>query len=231
MSLQAQFSALYRLYYKRGEREAFFRAGKAPVPGLNPAELRQLKLLEPARLQRVVDLHAGDIGNQWYRPRVPATWIALQAALEIPEAELVHRLTESPGFEDRTNDDSDARALAAFIAGQSQQLRDTPWLHDLLRYERLLAGLWDKGSNPRVVNFDFDVAGVRESLLQNNLCPTDEPARSTWLLLYRGKRGVNEMRVKRHDAQALEALLAGHKPMLSTAASRKLDGMLRDIRS
>ena len=85
MSLQAQFTALYRLYYKRNERETFLRHGTPPVPGLSETELAQLRAIEPARLRRVVDLHAGDIGLAWYRPRVPATWLALQAVLAVPE--------------------------------------------------------------------------------------------------------------------------------------------------
>lgn len=231
MSLQAQFTALYRLYYKRNEREAFLRQGKSPVPGLSEAELAQLRAIEPARLRRVVDLHAGDIGLAWYRPRVPATWLALQAVLAVPEAELVQRLAESPGFESRLNDDADARALAAFVADLGPAAHDTPWLADLLRYERLLGCEWDTGPNPRVVEFGYDVGGIREALLQDGLCPTDEKKRTTWLLLYRGKSGVNELSLKRRDAEAIGKLLAGHKPATSDNVSRRLERLLRDIRS
>lgn len=229
MTLAAQFSALYRLYYKRAERESFLRGGPAPVQGLSDAELHQLRALEPARLRRVVDLHAGDIAGQWYRPRVPATWLALQAALEIPQAELVHRLTESPVFEDRDNDDADARALAAFVRSMPRELAATPWVSDLLAYERLLGCPWDDGPNPRVVDFGFDVPAIRQSLLQDGLCPLEEPRRKTSLLLFRGHEGVNEIALRRHDADAARALLAGARND-GSAAFRRADKMLRDIR-
>ncbi len=230
MSLSAQFSALYRLYYKRTEREAFLRGGPPPVQGLSDTELQQLRALEPARLRRVVDLHAGDIGGQWYQPRVPGTWLALQAALEIPQAELVHRLTESPGFENRHNDDSDARALEAFVRLQQRELAATPWIEDLLAYERLLGCPWDDGPNPRVVEFAFDVGAILESLLQHKLCPVDEPRRHTSLLLFRGPQGTNEIALRRHDAEAAKALLAG-APSRGNAAFRRAEQLLRDIRS
>lgn len=231
MTLQAQFSALYRLYYKRSEREAFLRDGKPPVAGLTATELSQLRALEPARLRRIVDLHAIDLGPAWYRPRVPATWLALQAALEVPEAELVQRLTESPAFESRLNDDADARALASFVDSQQAVLRDFPWLPELLRYERLLACPWEDGPNPRVVEFAFDVSGIAEALLQDGLCPMGEPRRAVSLLLFRGKREVNELPLKRHDAKAIAELLAGRDPGVGTKALRRLEHMLRDIRS
>lgn len=231
MSLQTQFSALYRLYYKRNEREAFLREGKPPVSGLSDAELAQLHAIEPARLRRVVDLHAGDIGLGWYRPRVPATWLALQAVLGVPEAELVQRVAESPGFETRINDDSDARALDVFVGELGPVLDAFGWVRQLLRFERLLGCNWPDGPDTRLERFTFDVASIRESLLQDKLCPTEEPTRITWILLHRGKHGVNELSVRQSDAVILADLIAGRLPKASPGSLKRCQAFLRDIRS
>lgn len=230
LQLELQFRTLYRLYYKRNEREAFLRKGEPPVRGLAARELAQLKAVEPARLRRVVELHAGDIGAGWYRPRVPATWLALQAVLEVPEDELVHRLTESAGFESRVNDDSDAAALAAFVDGLSNELRQTPWMADLLRHERLVGCPWPSGPNPRLVRFDYDVGGIREALLVQGLCPTDERKHATHLLLFRGPAGVNELAVKPRDAEVLAALIEGRKPDAAPRVVERCRAMLREVR-
>lgn len=231
MSLAAQFTALYRLYYKRDTREAFLRHGTPPAVGLSSTELALLRAVEPARLRRVVDLHAADIGVAWYRPRVGATWLALQAVLEVPEAELVCRLTQSPAFETRVNDDADAGALAAFIKEQGPALAAAPWLGDLLRYEQLLGCPWPENAPPRLERFGYDVSAIREALLGDGLCPTDEPARETWLLLHRGKTGTSELAVRRADAPVIAELLRGGRPNAPARALARGRDMLRRIRA
>ena len=204
MSLEAQWDALYRLFYKRDARSAF-ASGKLPA-GLTKPEAEQFRAIDPARLNMVVLLHTPDIGG-WYRG-VPATWLALQATLNCNELELVGRLTSSDAFELRINDDEDCRALAGFIAQlPPQQTRDSRWLSDLLRYELLIAGKWPDERSPRVETFKYDVDGIRRALIEQQLCPTEEKAGQHAILFHRGKREINEVALKPDQAAALQAHL------------------------
>ena len=194
MSLEAQWRALYRLLYKRDAREAFLGGGEIAVAGLTESAAAQLRAVPAERLRRVVELHATDIGFNWYRPRVPGTWLALQGSLEVDEAELATRLAQSEAFETRVDDDADGRALAGFIEGEASagRLAETPWIGDLLRYELLIAGIGLAEGEDRVEEFSYDVSAIRESLLQDSLCPTDEPETPVRLRFHRDAGGVEE---------------------------------------
>lgn len=229
MSLELQFRALYRLYYKRDEREAFLRDGRPPVAGMDAATLAPLRALEPARLRRVVDLHARDIARQWYVPRVPAAWLALQALFEAPEDEVVHLVTGSGTFESRVNDDSDCRALAGFVDALGEKLREMPWLPDLVRYERLLGCEWPGGPRTRIEHFSFDVTGIRESLVRDRICPTDERRRHTWLLLHRAHREVRELAISPNDSEVIAALVAGRRAKADERKLKRCRKLLRDL--
>jgi hypothetical protein len=212
MPLEQMYTALYRLFYKRDARDAFVGAQRAaPTAGLTETELAQLKQLDGMRLKTVVQLHAGDIGRQWYQPRVPASWLSLQVALEIDEPELVARFAESDAFELRIDDDADGRALATWVqqVGETGELEDAPWLPDLLRYELLLGARWTGDQNPRVEVFAWDVQGIRESLLEHEVFPTDEPSRKYGALFFRNAEGVAEAPLNREEARVMQAVLDG----------------------
>ena len=114
MSLEAQYRAVYALMYKRGSRDAFEQAKFERFAGTDDAEAEEIANVAGLRQNVVVQLHANDIGNNWYMPRFPATWTALQVALGVDQPELTMRFTDTDAFELRVNDDSDGRALAAF---------------------------------------------------------------------------------------------------------------------
>jgi hypothetical protein len=210
MSLEAMYSALYRLFYKRGSRDVLQQLRIPPVPGLTEAEQHELGISCGGRFEQVVQLHAQDIGHQWYMPRVPATWGALPVALECDESEVVYRFAESDEFELRIDDDADGRALAAWVDNlRKRKNLHAPWLPDLLRYELLLGAKWRDETTPRVEGFDWDVVGIREALLDQGLFPTDEEPRKYAALFHRDEDGVSEAPLNREQAKAMRTLLAG----------------------
>ncbi|MBK8205397.1 MAG: hypothetical protein IPK87_01265 [Planctomycetes bacterium] len=211
MSLEAQYSALYALFYKRRARDAFFQPGHAPVAGLTDAELRQLQLVDGLRFDTVVGLHQGDLAHQWYASRVPASWLALQVALDTDDRELVASFTGSDAFELRVDDDADGRALLAWVDAlvDSGNLPDAPWLPDLLRYELLLNARWIGAHTPRVEEFKFEVPGIRESLIERRTFPTEEDPVRYGALFHKDERGVGEVALDRDEARAMRAVLAG----------------------
>jgi hypothetical protein len=217
MSFAAQMTAIYRLFYKSSAREAFFAGGASPVQGLTEPELAALRAIPPQRLARIVELHRGDIGRGWYQPRFPAAWLALQAALDQPEDAVVAMLTEADAFELRVNDDADGRALAEFVReiDGTGMLGEAPWLRELLDYERLLNGdwraiegcLWVHGALA-LMEFTWDVGGIRSSLLEQELFPTGEEQSGSLVLFHRDGEGVSEVEVEPDVAIAV-ALACG----------------------
>jgi hypothetical protein len=238
MTLEAQYRAIYELTYKRSVRDAWDQAKFERFAGTDDAESAQLHAIDGWRHNIVVQLHAEDIGNNWYMPRFPATWKALQVALGVAQAELTMRLTDTAAFELRVNDDFDGRALAGYVklleefkpGGKrrtGQPLRSAPWLPELLRYERMIAGHWPDAASPRVETFAWDVAGVREALLERELFPVDEQASPLHLLLHRDDSGVSELALSPDQARVLTRLLKREKihdeePMLVAKCRRVL---------
>lgn len=211
MSLEAQYRAIYKLVYKRGTRDAYQQGKFKRFEGTTEAEAEQLKVLGGLRLDVVVRLHAEDIGNNWYRPRFPATWTALQVALGADQSELTRRFTDSDAFEMRVDDDRDGRALAAFVNQLSADdaFDNGVWLPELLRYERMINGIWPDDTNPRVETFEWDVGGISESLLRKHLFPIDERPAPLDLLLYRDAAGVTEVALLPDQARVMRKLIAG----------------------
>lgn len=202
MSLEAQYRAIYQLVYKRGTRDAFQQAKFQRFEGTTDDESKQLKVLSSLRLDVVVRLHANDIGANWYAPRFPVTWLGLQVALDEEQAQLTGRLTQSDAFELRVDDDRDGRALTAFIEelATDKKLDNAPWLPDMMRYERLISGIWADDVNPRVERFGWDVAGIGESLIEKRLFPVEEEPSVCEVLLFKDEAGVTEIAL--HDEQA-----------------------------
>lgn len=222
MSLEAQYRAVYQLLYKRWIRDAWGQAKFERFDGLDDAENAQIHALDLARLEAVVRLHANDIGNNWYNPRFPASWIALQVALDCDQAELTRRLTNSDEFELRENDDADGRALAAFVQKLADSkprkppnqpkpqppLHRAPWLPELLRYERLIRGHWPDANNPRLETFEWDVGGLIDALLDKQLFPVDEKPAPLHMLLHRDHVGVTEIALSPDQARVMGKLLS-----------------------
>ncbi|MBZ0137279.1 MAG: hypothetical protein K8I27_13010 [Planctomycetes bacterium] len=206
MSLEAQYRAVYALMYKRGTRDAFEQGKFDRFEGTDDAEAEEIKQVAGLRQNIVVQLHADDIGNNWYMPRFPATWTALQVALGADQPELTMRFTDTDYFELRVNDDSDGRALAAFV--DTLRLPNAPWLAELLRYERMIAGHWPDGQSPRVETFEWDVAGVYDALVDKQLFPVDETPVPLSLLLHRDEAGVTEVALNRDQARVMKRLIA-----------------------
>lgn len=227
MSLETQWDALYRLFYKRDVRAAFSR-GTMP-DGLTRQEIEQFRSVPADRLNVVVGLHAPDIGG-WYRPRVPATWLALQATLECDERELVQRLTASDAFELRVNDDEGCLALNGFIHMlSSRHLKQSPWLADLLRYELLTAGSWPDERSPRVETFRYDVEGIRRALLEQSLCPLGEKSREIAILFHRGASEIGEAALNTAQAKWLAAHVSGKVPQGDASLKKRCLGLLKAV--
>lgn len=210
MSLEAQYRAIYQLMYKRRTRDAFQQGKFKRFDGLDDAEAEQVCEVASLRQDIVVQLHANDIGTNWYMPRFPATWIALQVALDCDQAELTMRFTDNDAFETRLNDDSDGRALAGFVNGlmaSSKALDGAKWLPELLRYERMVRGHWPDETNPRVEAFGWDVGGIADALLEKELFPVDEVASPLHLLLYRDDAGVSEIALSADQARVMLRVL------------------------
>jgi len=238
MSLEAQYRAVYELLYKRWIRDAWGQAKFERFTGLDDAENAQLKQVDLLRLDNVVRLHANDIGNNWYAPRFPASWTALQVALGCNQAELTQRLTNSEEFELRENDDADGRALAAFVRKLADEkprsqpvLHRAPWLPELLRYERLIRGHWPDAANPRLETFEFDVGGLIDALLEKQLFPVDEKAVPLSMLLHRDNAGVTEIALGPDQARVMAKLLArkptGDEPPKLIAKCRRVLNRLK----
>jgi hypothetical protein len=219
MTLEAQYRAIYELAYKRGTRDAFNQAKFERFAGTNDAEAAEIRRIDGARLDAVVQLHANDIGNNWYAPRFPASWKALQVAMGCNQAELTKRFTDTPAFELRINDDFDGRALAAYVQALADvkvaskrrtghPLRTSPWLPELLRYERMIAGHWPDAQSPRVETFEWDVSGVYEALMDKELFPVDELPTPMHMLLHRDDAGVSELVLNADQARVLTKLLS-----------------------
>ncbi|MCF6227829.1 MAG: hypothetical protein L3J82_04060 [Planctomycetes bacterium] len=209
MSLEGQWSAIYRLYYKADDRLPFIENGQLPDEDLTDDEAAQLKNIEAARLERIVELHENDLGFQWYRPRFPACWNALQATLSVTEAELVSKLTNSDAFELRTDDDKSGAALQGFIEQEIENLTDAPWIEDLLHYERLLLGQWPDGQNLLLEEFSFDVQGIYGALLDEDICPLDEPEDQFILMMFKTKDDIREGQVTAQQAEEVMQALQG----------------------
>jgi|GEM_PF-6360720 len=212
MPLDDQWSALYRLFYKRDVRKDFFDNGTRPVKSLSDSDVALLQGIGAERLEHVVALHQRDIGANWYQPRVPATWLALQSLLDFDEEELVASLTNSPAFEDRIDDDSNGQALMAFIKEQisrSMELATTgPWLPDLLRYELYLAGKLN-AKPAEVAHFEYAVGGIREALLEQALCPDGECPEEYHSLFVRNSNEIAEVALDRDQAEVVRGIIAG----------------------
>ena len=235
MSLEAQYRALYQLMYKRGARDAFEQGKFERFDGTDDAEAAEITAVAGLRQNVVVQLHANDIGNNWYAPRFPATWMALQVALDCDQPELTKRLTDSDAFELRVNDDADARALSAFVellaSAPSQPLANAPWLPELLRFERMIAGHWPDDQNPRVERFGWDVAGVHDALLDKLLFPVDEEPATLHLLMHRDAAGVTEIALDVDQARVMKKLLlkqdTGGEPAKLVAKCRRVLNQLK----
>lgn len=206
MSLEAQYRAVYALMYKRGARDAFEQGKFERFEGTDDTEAEEIKHVAGLRQNVVVQLHANDIGNNWYMPRFPASWTALQVALGVDQAELTMRFADTDAFELRLNDDVDGRALAAFL--ETRNFDNAAWLPELLRYERMIAGHWPDDHSPRVETFEWDVAGVYDALMEKQLFPVDEKPVPLNLLLHKDKAGVTELALSRDQARVMDKLLA-----------------------
>lgn len=206
MSLEAQYRAVYALMYKRGARDAFEQGKFERFEGTNDAEAAEIAKVAGLRQSAVVQLHANDIGHNWYMPRFPASWTGLQVALGVDQPELTMRFADTDAFELRVNDDSDGRALAAFVDGL--EVPNAPWLKELLRYERMIAGHWPDGESPRVETFEWDVAGVYDALIDKQLFPVDEKPAPLSLLLHKDEAGVTEVALNRDQARVMKKLIA-----------------------
>lgn len=225
MTLEAQYRAIYDLFYKFWVRDAFLQAKFSRFEGLTDSEQAEVDKAVGGRLEVVVRLHAADLGASWYMPRFPATWTALQVALDSETADLAMRFTESDEFELRVNDDADGRALAAWV----QKLADTkprkppnkpkpepplklaPWLPEVMRYERMIRGNWPDDANPRLERFEYDVGGICEALLEKQLFPVDEAPSPLHLLLHRDEAGVSEITLDADQSRVLRKLIDGEK--------------------
>ena len=206
MSLEAQYRAVYELMYKRSTRDAFEQGKFRAFPDTTESEAAEIQKVAGLRQNVVVQLHANDIGTNWYMPRFPASWTALQVALGVDQRELTMRFTDTDAFELRVNDDSDGRALAAFV--ESQKFENAGWLPELLRYERMIAGHWPDEKSPRVETFEWDVGGVYDALMEKQLFPVDEKPVPLNLLLHRDEAGVTEVALSKDQAQVMKKLIA-----------------------
>lgn len=225
MSLEAQYRAVYTLMYKRGARDAFEQGKFERFEGTDDAEAAEISKVAGLRQNVVVQLHANDIGNNWYMPRFPASWTALQVALGVDQRELTMRFTDTDFFEMRINDDSDGRALAAYVQMLADTrprkppnqpkpeppLKNAPWLPELLRYERMIAGHWPDENSPRVETFEWDVGGIYEALMDKELFPVDETPAPLSLLLHMDEAGVTEVALNKEQARVMKKLLAREK--------------------
>jgi hypothetical protein len=217
MSHAALMTALYRLFYKRSERQAFAQSGQLNIKNLSAADLALLRAINPARLARSSELHAGELPAPWYGWRAPATWLALKATLDCSDTELAMRLTQSDAFELHIDDDRTLAALVGFVAQElarkdSQLAREAPWIGELLTYEKAVAGLCTDASGQQptylVLEFNWDITGIWASLLERNLCPTGESEDTNCLVLFTDQRGVNELQVSSEQASVMQALVA-----------------------
>jgi len=243
MSLEAQYRAVYDLFYKHWVRDAFLQAKFERFKGLTDAEHEEVWKAAGARLDFVAMLHAADIGANWYMPRFPASWTALQVALECDSRHLAARFTDTDEFELRVNDDSDGRALAAWVdrlastkprkppnkPKSAPPLVHAPWLPDLLRYERLIDGHFPDEQNPRVERFEWDVGGIREALLERELFPVDEEPAHCAALLFRGPGGVNEAPLTGKQARVVSELLQGQTPEAKPGIVSECQQLLKQI--
>lgn len=242
MSLEAQYRAIYELFYKYWIFDAFSQGKFKRFKGLTDSEQAEIDKVADGRFNRVTQLHAADIGTNWYVPRFPASWMALQVALGLEQGDLVRRFTETDEFELRVNDDSDGRALAAFVQKLADTnprkppnkpkpeppLKNAPWLPELLRYERMVAGHWQDDVNPRVEKFDWDVGGIADALLEKQLFPVDEQAAPLHMLLYRDEAGVSEVTLNAKQAAVMQKVLnqedtSGDPPKLVAKCRRVLN--------
>jgi hypothetical protein len=196
-----------------------------PPRDLTPDHAAQIAALDKDRLEVIVRLHADDIGNNWYLPRYPAAWLALQVALECSQPDLTQRFTASEAFELRVHDDADGRALAGFVDGLDVE----GWLAPLLHYERLLNGVGLEPGVPRLERFEWDVPGIREALLEHDTFPEDEIPAPATVLLYRAPDGVHEAALTRRQAEVMEALLTGEVPKAPAGIVRECEQLLNDI--
>jgi hypothetical protein len=247
MSLEAQYRAIYELFYKFWVRDAYLQGKFREFKGLTERENEEVANAVGGRLEFVAGLHAGDIGANWYMPRFPASWTALQVALDRDSKQLAGRFTDTDEFELRVNDDFDGRALAAWV----QRLADTkprkppnkpkpapplanaPWLPELLRYERMIAGHWPDDTSPRVETFEWDVGGIHDALLEKQLFPMDEEPAPLNLLLHRDEAGVTELALDHDQARVMRKLLAradlkDEPPKLVAKCRRALNRLLAD---
>lgn len=211
MSLEAMFSTIYRIYYKADDRQKFVNDGQLPDEDLTDDEAKQLKGIEAARLTRIVELHENDLGFQWYRPRFPACWNTLQATLDVTEAQLVSKLTNSPAFELRKDDDKSGSALQGFIEQELDNLTDAPWIEDLLHYERLLLGQWPDEQNLLIEEFSFDIPGIYNALLNEDICPLDEPEDQFILMMFKTEDDIREGQITAQQAEEVSKALQGGK--------------------
>lgn len=233
MSLEAMYSGLYRLFYKRDARDVLQQLRIPPVPGLTEAEQHELGISCGGRFETVVALHANDLAHQWYMPRVPASWTALRTALDCDDANVVQQFTASTEFELRIDDDADGRALAAWVDNLRKGKRlDAPWLTELLRYELLLGARWRVDVASRVEVFDWDVPGIREAILEQGLFPTDERPRKYSALFHRDAKGVLEAPLNREEARLMAILLAeGDTQHERASLIKRCTKLLNEIRN
>jgi hypothetical protein len=231
MPLREQFSALYALYYKRGARDAYFQPGLKPVAGLSAADMKVLGSIDPLRFETIVRLHQRDIAGQWYRAKVPASWLALGATLGMEDAELVEALTSSPSFELHVDDDRDCAALLGWISelAKARKLPDARWLPELVRYELVLAGRWQGEANPRVESFAWDVESIATSLLRDHTLPVGERPKRYAAVFHRDAKGVTEARLSTAEAAAMQAILQGKQEGIEVRMQKRCQKLLRDI--
>jgi uncharacterized protein len=227
-ALERQYRRVYELVYKNEVRDEFMRGDKSAAQGLTGPHAAQIDTLDRERIKAVAEMQADDIGTNWCLRRFPATWTALMVALDCTHVELAKHFTGSDAFETRLHDDTDSRAFAAFVHSLGD-VDDAPWLEDLLRYERLLAGHWTAGTNPRVEEFGWDVAGIHHALLEEELFPTDEEPARRAVLLYKGTAGVNEAPLTRQQAEVLQAILNGKEPKGRAKTISECERLLKEI--
>ncbi|MCA8939744.1 MAG: hypothetical protein KDB07_08055 [Planctomycetes bacterium] len=170
MSFEGLFTAIYRLYYKEGVRDAFMSDGSLDLP-LSDQERGLLERVDQTRLATIIELHANDIWAGWYANRFGASWEALRLILGFKSnAELVRKLCNSDAFEKRINDDRFGDALEAFIFEERlrnpEGFANAPWLADLFEYERLLT---------REIGDEFEAALGRFAHRVDHLAQLERP--------------------------------------------------------
>ncbi|MEE9311084.1 MAG: hypothetical protein V3V10_01605, partial [Planctomycetota bacterium] len=212
-------------YYKASDRLPFIENGQLPNEDLTDDEAAQLKNIEAARLKRIVELHENDLGFQWYRPRFPACWNALQATLNVTEAQLVSKLTNSDAFELRRDDDKSGAALQGFIEQEIDNLADAPWIEDLLHYERLLIGQWPDEQNLLLEEFSFDVQSIYGALTNEDICPLDEPEDQFILMMFKTDDDIREGQITAQQAkEVMQALQGGETSSEAKALIDQITG-------